>query len=72
MFCKYCGKEIKNDAQFCPYCGGKQGHEAAEPIARKASPGPGQMTEVIDFGEEQFEEVVESGRSSRSLWRYSW
>ena len=56
MFCKYCGKEIKNDAQFCPYCGGKQGHEAAEPIARKASPGPGQMTEVIDFGEEQFEE----------------
>ena len=56
MFCKYCGKEIKNDAQFCPYCGGKQGHEAAEPIARKASSGPGQMTEVIDFGEEQFEE----------------
>ena len=56
MFCKYCGQEIKNDAQFCPYCGGKQGHEVAEPIARKASPGPGQMTEVIDFGEEQFEE----------------
>lgn len=23
MFCKNCGKEIKNESKFCPYCGGK-------------------------------------------------
>ena len=23
MFCKYCGKEIKDDANFCPHCGRK-------------------------------------------------
>ena len=23
MFCKNCGKEIANDAAFCPYCGTK-------------------------------------------------
>lgn len=21
MFCKYCGKEISDEAQFCPHCG---------------------------------------------------
>ena len=21
MYCKNCGKEINNDAEFCPYCG---------------------------------------------------
>lgn len=21
MFCKNCGKEIKNNVKFCPYCG---------------------------------------------------
>ncbi len=25
MFCKNCGKEINDDASFCPYCGTRQG-----------------------------------------------
>ena len=24
MYCRNCGKEIKNEASFCPYCGAKQ------------------------------------------------
>lgn len=26
MFCKKCGKEIQDDAQFCPVCGENQGN----------------------------------------------
>ena len=24
MYCRFCGKEISNDAAYCPYCGEKQ------------------------------------------------
>ncbi len=29
MFCKYCGKELNDDAIFCPYCGKDQTGEAS-------------------------------------------
>lgn len=29
MFCGYCGKELENGADFCPYCGGKLGMDGA-------------------------------------------
>lgn len=29
MFCKKCGKEISNDAVFCPHCGAKLKEEAS-------------------------------------------
>lgn len=25
MFCRFCGKEVKDDSKFCPYCGKPQG-----------------------------------------------
>ena len=39
MICEKCGKEIKNDSQFCSYCGGAASHgkcnEYDEYIAEK-------------------------------------
>lgn len=31
MFCKKCGKEIRDDAIVCPYCGVQVGHFTATP-----------------------------------------
>lgn len=39
MFCLKCGKEIKDDAKFCPYCGAVTGADAPAPAA-PASVGP--------------------------------
>lgn len=36
MFCKYCGKEIAEDALYCQYCGGRQ-HPADAPGAQSDS-----------------------------------
>lgn len=33
MFCRYCGKEIKDDTNFCPYCGHDQRHNDEEVIS---------------------------------------
>ena len=30
MFCSKCGKEIKDEAAFCPYCGAKTTEEATK------------------------------------------
>lgn len=40
MFCKNCGKEIKDTATFCPYCGTSTGAAPvnAAPASRPASP----------------------------------
>ena len=34
MFCSYCGKEIRNDAVFCPVCGKKLTPVAMRPAAQ--------------------------------------
>lgn len=40
MFCKYCGKEIDENAAFCPFCGAEQRDESAgqEEQPRQAPP----------------------------------
>ena len=40
MFCKNCGKEINDDALFCPHCGAKTETAGAE------APAPEQAGEV--------------------------
>ena len=35
MFCRYCGKEIRNDAAFCPACGRKLPVVAIRPVAQE-------------------------------------
>ena len=32
MFCNNCGKEIKNDIKFCPYCGSEVEEELFDKI----------------------------------------
>lgn len=34
MYCKKCGKEIPNDANYCSYCGANQGSNNYECVAR--------------------------------------
>lgn len=29
MYCRYCGKELPNDSNFCPNCGEKQKNESS-------------------------------------------
>ena len=31
MYCRYCGKQIEDDARFCPYCGSAQQEERQAP-----------------------------------------
>ena len=31
MYCRYCGKQIEEDARFCPYCGSAQQEERQAP-----------------------------------------
>ena len=31
MYCRYCGKQIEEDARFCPYCGSDQQEERQAP-----------------------------------------
>ena len=31
MYCRYCGKQIEEDARFCPYCGSAQQEELQAP-----------------------------------------
>ena len=39
MYCRNCGKQIKDGAAFCPYCGGKTAVKKAEPaISLKEAP----------------------------------
>lgn len=37
MFCKNCGKEIKDSATFCPYCGTNTGNTSANPTVQPAT-----------------------------------
>ena len=32
MFCKNCGKEMRDDARFCPNCGAVNGGPSAGPV----------------------------------------
>ncbi|MFA6755756.1 MAG: zinc-ribbon domain-containing protein [Bacilli bacterium] len=32
MYCKNCGKEIKDDAKYCPYCGTESSHNMSDVI----------------------------------------
>ena len=46
MFCKNCGKEIGDDALFCPHCGAKTGTGSAEaPVQGQAEEVSGGMDE---------------------------
>ena len=40
MYCRYCGKQIEEDARFCPYCGSAQqeGRQAPPPQQRYVDP----------------------------------
>ncbi|MBP5242247.1 MAG: zinc ribbon domain-containing protein [Clostridia bacterium] len=38
MYCKHCGQEIKDDATFCPFCGGAVN---VEPTAQAQGPAVG-------------------------------
>ncbi|GHU64986.1 hypothetical protein AGMMS49983_11940 [Clostridia bacterium] len=40
MYCNNCGKEIKDGAKFCPYCGGAQAEAAPPVVPPEASPPP--------------------------------
>ena len=35
MYCRYCGKQIEEDARFCPYCGSAQQEERQAPPPRQ-------------------------------------
>ena len=34
MYCKYCGKEIADDAKFCPNCGAGINQETIQPVTQ--------------------------------------
>ncbi len=55
MFCKYCGKELKNDAVFCPYCGRNQ---------KTAMIAPERMKAAVEEEDEQKEEADEASPTS--------
>ena len=40
MFCQNCGKEISDDAKFCPYCGKLNGPDTGSGIPREAAAVP--------------------------------
>ena len=40
MFCRNCGKEIRDDAKFCPYCGALSGPDAGGGLSQGAAPAP--------------------------------
>ncbi len=49
MYCKYCGKEIDDDALFCKYCGKSlkgpaQGEEQPQPAAAQGTAAKGTYT----------------------------
>ena len=43
-YCEYCGKDIRNDAVFCPYCGSNPvvvyGTAEAQPSPKLVNPSP--------------------------------
>ncbi len=48
MFCKYCGKEIDDDAAFCKYCGREQGRSRVEEEPDFIIQETGTVTEVYE------------------------
>lgn len=38
MFCRFCGKAIQEDSEFCPYCGKAQGITQKVPTLKKHAP----------------------------------
>ena len=36
MYCKYCGKEIAEDAKFCPFCGNRRFKKVPPKRSKKA------------------------------------
>lgn len=49
MFCSKCGKEIKDEAAFCPYCGAKTEESADEKEAGERENKTGENTGDEDF-----------------------
>lgn len=53
MFCKYCGRQVDEQANFCPHCGGRLNTPAAVP-PQTAAPmqpiAPAQKKPVNGFG----------------------
>lgn len=43
MFCANCGKEIRDDAKFCPYCGSTIGGDETAPEAPEVAPAANEM-----------------------------
>nr|MBO4517654.1 zinc ribbon domain-containing protein [Clostridia bacterium] len=44
MYCKYCGKEINDEAEFCVHCGRSTGYKPAEqqsPVQQTPTPTTG-------------------------------
>lgn len=37
MFCIFCGKELKDESKFCPYCGGEQIAKKTQSVLQKSS-----------------------------------
>lgn len=53
-YCIHCGKEIKEEAGFCPYCGKKQ----AKPAEKKEDGGIERQSARTDAGKETAKEII--------------
>lgn len=53
MFCKYCGKQLSEDARFCPGCGKEQGTEVGESVAAKEKEKPQDAVEMQEAFQEE-------------------
>ena len=38
MFCRFCGKAIQDDSEFCPYCGKAQGATPPPTAPKRIAP----------------------------------
>ena len=62
LFCMHCGREIPNDAEFCPYCGSVVNREVRQ---QTEEPFVQMPEEQAVFEEEYAADETYSGRSNR-------
>lgn len=63
MFCRFCGKEIKDDSIFCPYCGKKLEYNDSEVIEE-----PKKEEKVVDEDLKKFKKDYSLGTLPALIW----